>query len=102
MRELKSGKRSGLWSEGKGKVYNTNTNRYAPRPEWGHWEGSREHVTLGMLLDLDAGTLSVYSNGRNLGVLKDGLTGEYCWAMEITDIADGTAVHMKRGAVPTS
>ena len=34
---------------------------------------------LGMLLDLDEGTLSVYQNGRRVGTLKDGLAGEYCW-----------------------
>lgn len=28
--------------------------------------------TLGMLLDLDSGTLSVYQNGRRVGTLKNG------------------------------
>ena len=27
---------------------------------------------IGMLLDLDAGTLTVYKDGRRLGVMKDG------------------------------
>ena len=48
-----------------------------------YWEGrgdyDRECRTLGMLLDLGKGTLSVYQNGRRLGTLKDGLAGEYCW-----------------------
>ena len=35
--------------------------------------------TLGMLIDLDSGTLSVYQNGRSLGTLKDGLAGVYWW-----------------------
>ncbi|EJK71365.1 hypothetical protein THAOC_07210 [Thalassiosira oceanica] len=35
--------------------------------------------TLGMLLDLDIGTLSVYRNGQKVGTLKDGLAGVYCW-----------------------
>ena len=34
---------------------------------------------IGMLLDLDVGTLSLYKNGRRLGAIKDGLSGEYCW-----------------------
>ena len=102
MRLLEPGKKNGLWTDGKGKAYDTKKNKPQLRPDWGEWEScKRENVTLGMLLDMDAGTLTVYENGRNLGVLKDGLRGKYCWAMEITDIADGTSVHLKRGAVPT-
>ncbi|EJK64562.1 hypothetical protein THAOC_14695 [Thalassiosira oceanica] len=64
---------------------------------WSDWEGNRreididdwegfddnnkECVTLGMLLDLGSGTLSVFRNGRRLGTLKDGLAGEYCWTV---------------------
>ena len=48
-----------------------------------HWEGVDDYDktidTLGMLLDLDIGTLSVYQNGRKVGTLKDGLAGVYCW-----------------------
>ncbi|EJK71691.1 hypothetical protein THAOC_06845 [Thalassiosira oceanica] len=58
---------------------------------WYDWEGylkcwwvgredyDEDCTTLGMLLDLDDGTLSVYQNGRWLGALKDELAGEYCW-----------------------
>ena len=35
--------------------------------------------TIGMLLNLDKGTLTVYRNGHRLGVMKDGLSGPYCW-----------------------
>ena len=38
-----------------------------------------ENGKVGMLLDLDEGTLSLYINGEKKGVLKDGLSGEYCW-----------------------
>lgn len=34
---------------------------------------------LGLLLDLDEGTLSVYKNGTRLGVMMRSHTGEYCW-----------------------
>ena len=48
-----------------------------------HWEGAENYDkgidTLGMLLDLDCGTLSVYQDGRKVGTLKDGLAGMYCW-----------------------
>lgn len=62
---------------------------------------------LGLLLDLDSGTLTAYKNGRRLGIMKDvsrvvkstfsssayflrtispirqGLSGEYCWTTSI-------------------
>eukprot|EP01043_Picozoa_sp_COSAG02_P048400 COSAG02_NODE_4749_length_5026_cov_795.119139_1_plen_909_part_00 len=40
-------------------------------------------VRLGMLLDLDTGSLAIYKNGRRLGVMADGLCGEYCWAVSM-------------------
>ena len=46
------------------------------------WQGSeslQESGTIGLLLDLDEGSLSVFKNGRRLGVMKDGLDGEYRW-----------------------
>ena len=60
------------WSDWRGE-FATSTN-------WGRSDNySRECTILGVLLDLDSGTLSVYQNGRRLGTLKDGLAGEYCW-----------------------
>ena len=40
--------------------------------------------TVGLLLDLNEGTLSVFKNGRRLGVIKDGLGGEYCWFVTVS------------------
>ena len=55
---------------------------------------------LGVLLDLDAGTLTVYKNGRRLeGIMKSGLTGEYCWVA--TMWTDGDSIRIEKGAVPT-
>ena len=46
------------------------------------WDGMERlsvgSSAIGMLLDLDGGTLSVYKNGRKLGVMKRGLAGHYC------------------------
>jgi len=53
---------------------------------WGDWQASTRHKvewsgmqslcmedgTIGLLLDLDEGTLTVYKDGRRLGVMKDG------------------------------
>jgi len=66
------------------------------------WVGMERVSTgdeIGMLLDLDEGTLSVYKNGRKLGVMKRGLAGEYCW---VATIHIGVQVTIKRGTIPTS
>ena len=34
---------------------------------------------VGLLLDLNSGRLSVFKDGRMLGVMKEGLNGAYCW-----------------------
>jgi len=41
--------------------------------------GLQSGAPIGLLLDLDEGTLSVYQNGKRIALLKDGLSGEYCW-----------------------
>ena len=38
---------------------------------------------IGLLLDLDEGSIAVYLNGVRLGVMDDGLSGEYCWAVSL-------------------
>ena len=64
------------------------------------WDGSESMSSgdeIGILLDLDEGILSVYKNGRKLGVMKKGLAGPYCW---VVSLQRGTRVSIKRGAVP--
>ena len=55
--------------------------------EWqGNWQGCEGlggSGTIGLLLDLNEGTLSVFKNGRRLGVMKDGLGGEYVWFVSV-------------------
>jgi len=61
--------------------------------EWSGNDGDREWpgneamgfdpCTIGLLLDLNAGTLTVYKNSRRLGVMMRGLTGEYCWMVTL-------------------
>jgi len=67
------------------------------------WDGMESMASdgdiLGLLLDLDEGTLSVYKNSRKLGVMKSGLAGEYCW---IASMWNGTSVSIKRGMIPSS
>ena len=64
------------------------------------WQG-RERLggsgTIGLLLDLDQGTLSLFKNGRLLGVMKDGLDGEYCW---FVTVASSCTIRLTKGKAP--
>ena len=51
--------------------------------DWEGMEGCRVGDVVGMLLNLDEGTLTVYKNKRRLGVMKGGLSGPYCWYAEL-------------------
>jgi hypothetical protein len=46
---------------------------------WEGQEGFNQGDVVGLLLDCDAGTLTVKKNGRRLGVALTGLAGEFCW-----------------------
>ena len=69
------------------------------RQEWDGMERTSSPCEIGMLLDLDEGTLSFYKNGRKLGVMKRGLAGHYCW---VVSLRRGSQVTIKRGTVPAS
>ena len=83
-----------------GKCYTSNWERNSPTVDT--WEGMESMSfgdELGMLLDLDEGTLAVYKNDRKLGVMKRGLAGQYCW---VASMWKGTRVTIKRGTIPPS
>lgn len=64
-----------------------------------HWEGMEGCTTgdiLGMLLNLNKGTLAIYKNSRRLGVMKDGLSGPYCW---YADLANRDTVTIKKARI---
>ena len=65
--------------------------------EWQGREGLTESGTIGLLLNLYEGTLSVFKNGRRLGVMKDGLGGEYCWFIALVS---SCKVSMSKGRAP--
>ncbi|EJK71160.1 hypothetical protein THAOC_07426, partial [Thalassiosira oceanica] len=48
--------------------------------DWDGMESCQSGDTVGMLLNLDEGSLTIYKNNRRLGVMKDGLSGPYCCA----------------------
>jgi hypothetical protein len=56
-------------------------------PGYHVWEGMQraddEGDCIGMLLDLDQGSMTVYKNDKRLGVMATGLSSEYCWAVTL-------------------
>ena len=50
------------------------------------WEGMQSferNGKIGLLLDYDEGTLTVYKDDIKLGVMKEGLSGIYCWMVTV-------------------
>jgi len=66
------------------------------KPIWR--EGLGESDTIGLLLDLDEGTLSLFKSGRFLGVMKDGLGGEYAW---FVSVFGACTISMSKGSAPS-
>jgi len=65
------------------------------------WQGITSGLEIGMLLDLDEGTISIYKNGLKLGVMKSGfmkrgLAGPYCWAVSMIRAKESHEVRIKR------
>ena len=65
--------------------------------DWQGHEGLGGSGTIGLLLDLNEGTLSVFKNGRRLGVMKDGLGGEYAW---FASVWAACTISMSKGRAP--
>jgi len=64
-----------------------------------------DSLTVGLLLDLDNGTLSVFKDGRELGVMKEGFTGAYCWFAgrycdDVGTVTGKCNMKIKRGIPP--
>ena len=78
------------------------SDRVSDSPDMETWDGKETMPSdgeIGMLLDLDEGSLSLYKNGRKLGVMKRGLAGPYCW---VVSIHEEVQVTIKRGTIPPS
>lgn len=65
------------------------------------WEGQEPSPTtnfkIGMVLDLDEGTLDVYKNDRLLGIMKNGLVGDYCWVASTASLSDNAQLLVSIG-----
>ncbi|EJK76371.1 hypothetical protein THAOC_01870 [Thalassiosira oceanica] len=84
-----------------GVMNRTNWEDYEMDIEWEGREGCQSGDTVGMLLNLDEGTLTIYKNNRRLGVMMDGLSGPYCWYVSLYNRPSVTdEVSIKRGTLP--
>jgi hypothetical protein len=65
-------------------------------PSYHSWEGMQgvreDGDRIGMLLDLDQGTMTVYKNDERLGVMATGLSGEYSWAVSLHAQGDSARI----------
>ena len=73
-------------------------------PDYSDWEGRQgaweEGDRIGLLLDLDAGSLAVYKNDERLGVMATDLSGEYSWAVTLID--EGDSARIEAAALPAA
>ena len=68
-------------------------------PGWHDWEGmqgAREQGDcIGMLLDLDRCSMTVWKNDEKLGVMQaEGLRGPLCWAVSINQQSDSACIEL--------
>lgn len=91
--------------------YQAESGRHCPGAH--EWEGMEPHWTpysgpvsyhaedpsgiIGMLLNLDAGTMTIFKNEKRLGVMATGLSGEYCWA---ATLGEGASVCIQSAPTP--
>ena len=68
------------------------------RFDWEGMERAREaSFKIGLVLDLDEGTLDVFKNDSRLGTMKTHLSGEYCWVVSMTSIVSNAQVSVSIG-----
>ena len=88
-----------VWSDWRG--YGGKTEKFI---EKGQFRSPFDERELGLLLDLDEGTLTAYKGGTRLGVMMEGLAGEYVWVSHVLAQAHASPhrqnVQIKRGDVP--
>ena len=98
------GKRTDRWGDSNVHCcYVTNTGYFS----WYDWtshnayswvDGFQRGIPIGLLLELDDGTLLIYQRGQKLATLKDGLSGEYCWYARTFVVDD--SISIDRGPTP--
>jgi hypothetical protein len=75
--------------------------RYPGNHSWEGMQGATElGDRIGLLLDLDQGSMTVYNNDERLGVMATGLSGEYSWA--VTMLYEGNSARIGAAPAPAS
>ena len=74
-------------------------------PDYGDWEGMQtakeQGDRIGMLPDLDQGSMTVWKIDEKLGMMHtDGLSGPYCWA--VTVYRRGDSARLDSAPAPAS
>jgi hypothetical protein len=81
--------------------YTGNGSRYPGHQDWeGMQHARKQGDRIGLLLDLDQGTMTVYKNDERLGVMATGLSGEYSWAVALYKY--GNSARIEATATPAS
>jgi hypothetical protein len=84
--------------------YHTGNGRRSGTNGTTSWDGihiaPEEGDRIGMLLDLDQGSMTVYKNDERLGVMATGLSGEYSWAVALW--SPGSTVRIEAAVAPAS
>eukprot|EP01043_Picozoa_sp_COSAG02_P065196 COSAG02_NODE_9763_length_2117_cov_2.583746_1_plen_359_part_00 len=92
---------------------NGETHPDEPSYMWSGMQPAEAGDRIGLLLDLDQGSMAVYKNDERLGVMAaredwrqrasgnpNGLSGEYCWAVDLYD--PGSSVSIDSAAAPAA
>lgn len=66
--------------------------RYPGGAQWSGMQAAAAGDRVGMLLDLEAGSMVVYKNDERLAMMAAGLAGPYCWAVTLYDKGDRVTI----------
>ena len=72
--------------------YHTDGTRMPCYRKWDGMQRASREDRITLLLDLDAGSMTVYKNGEELGVMATGLSGRYSWATVLANAGDSVRI----------
>ena len=68
---------------------------------WEGMQGAKQGERIGMLLDLDQGSMTVWKDDQLMGVMQEeGLSGPLCWAVSMVRI--GHSARIESAPAPAS
>jgi hypothetical protein len=89
------------WEDGHCFYYTGDGSCYPDGHDWdGMQNAQAEGDRVGLLLDLDQGSMTVYKNDERLGVMATSLSGEYSWAVTLCN--QGTSACIEAAPPPAS